>query len=192
MVILRDLNYRGIDWLCKDGLAALDAISYEFIELCASCDFTQIVNKPNLGFFIEILHTDCIGISNSLCAMDWKEVFCGSHIMNEYWLNLYHILQQLLCDYVPVTVIRRHVTNRCQLPKDVRNTVLRKQKAWKRWQRTPNEDNKTAYNTVSRDCSRTLLPYKAKRVYLENKVKNYQFFCFLHILVLLFILHPMV
>ena len=45
-VILRDLNYRGIDWLCKDGPAALNAISCEFIELCASCDFTQIVNKP--------------------------------------------------------------------------------------------------------------------------------------------------
>ena len=45
-VILGDLNYRGIDWLCKDGPAALDTISYEFIELCASCDFTQIVHKP--------------------------------------------------------------------------------------------------------------------------------------------------
>ena len=28
-VILGDLNYRRIDWLCKDGPAALDAISYE-------------------------------------------------------------------------------------------------------------------------------------------------------------------
>ena len=45
-IILGDLNYRGIDWLCKDGPVALDGISYEFLELCASCNLTQVVTEP--------------------------------------------------------------------------------------------------------------------------------------------------
>ena len=208
-MILGDLNYRGVDWLCKDGPVALDAISYEFIELCASYDFTQIANKPTrldkcpdfiltpdpenvLAFDVHpsVLHgkdhslveckwkfrtaksklgiprrnfarTDYIGISNALCANNWKAVFSAYRTINEYWLILYHILQQLIYDYVPMTVIRRHVTNRRHLPKNVRTTIPQRRKAWKRWQHASNEDNKATYDTVSRDCSCTLHRYKA-------------------------------
>ena len=69
---------------------------------------------------------DYIGISNALCAINWKVVFSGCRIINEYWLTLYHILLQLIYDYVPMTVICCHVTNRRHLPKDVRTTILRK------------------------------------------------------------------
>ena len=44
VIILGDLNYRGIKWLNSDGPVALDAISYEFIELCASWDLSQLVS----------------------------------------------------------------------------------------------------------------------------------------------------
>ena len=208
-VILGDLNYRVVDWICKDSPAALDAISYEFIELCASCDFTQIVNRPItfdmcLDFILTpdpenvlavdvhllVLHrkdhnlveckwkfrttesklgiprrkfsrADYIGISNALCAMDWKAMFSGCRTINEYWLTLYHILQQLIYDYVPLTVFHRHVTNRRHLPKDVRATILRKRKAWKRWQRASYKNNKVTYDTVSCDRSHTLDRNKA-------------------------------
>ena len=88
-------------------------------------------------------------------------MFSGCRTINEYWLTLYHILQQLIYDYIPKTAICRHVTNRRHLPKDVRTTILQKRKAWKRWQRAPNEDNKATYDNVSHDCSRTLHRYKA-------------------------------
>ena len=175
-VILGDLSYWWINWLCKDGPAALDAISYEFIELCASSDFTHIVNKPTRldecrDFILRsnpedmlavVVHplvlfrknhnlveckwksriaesnleiprrnfarADYIRISNSLYAMAWKAMFCGCRTINEYWLTFYHILQQLIYDYVPVTFIRRHVTNRRHLPRNVRTKILHKQK----------------------------------------------------------------
>ena len=38
----------------------------------------------------------------------------------------------------------------------------------------------------------TILPYKAKRMYLDKKLKKYQFFVFLHSLVQLFIPHLIV
>ena len=46
IVILGDHNYRGIKWLNSDGPVALDAISYEFIELCASWNLSQLVSQP--------------------------------------------------------------------------------------------------------------------------------------------------
>ena len=69
---------------------------------------------------------DYNGISNALGAMDWKAVFSGCRTINECWLTLYHydILKQLIYEHVLVTVIRRHVTNRRHLPKDVRATYL--------------------------------------------------------------------
>ena len=44
--VLSDLNYRGIEWLHSEGPSALDAISYEFLELCTSWDLTQVVTEP--------------------------------------------------------------------------------------------------------------------------------------------------
>ena len=75
-----------------------------------------------------------------------------------------------------MTVIRRHVTNRRHQPKDVRTIILRKQKAWKRWQRAPNENNKAAYDKVSRDSSRTLHRYKVAEDELLLQLNNRCFF----------------
>ena len=44
--VLGDLNYRCIEWLHSEGPSALDAISYEFLELCTSWDITQVVIEP--------------------------------------------------------------------------------------------------------------------------------------------------
>ena len=46
VIILGDLNYRGIEWLNNDDPVALVAISYEFLELCASWDLFQLVSQP--------------------------------------------------------------------------------------------------------------------------------------------------
>ena len=35
VIMLSDLNYRGIEWLKSDGPVALHSISYVFLELCA-------------------------------------------------------------------------------------------------------------------------------------------------------------
>ena len=103
-------------------------------------------------------------------------MFCDYCTTNEYWLTLYHILRQLIYDYVPMNVIRRHVTICRHLPKDVRTTILRKRKTWKRWQCAPNGDNKAAYNIVSRDCSRTLHRYKAAEEESLLQLNNRCFF----------------
>ena len=75
-----------------------------------------------------------------------------------------------------MTLIRRHVTNRCQLQKYVRTTILRIRKAWKRWQRVPNEDSKATYDTESRDSSRILHRYKVVEEELLLQLNNRCFF----------------
>ena len=52
VILQGDFNFPAINWFSKNGdfgATSDDSLSYEFLELCAAFDLTQVVNKHKRG-----------------------------------------------------------------------------------------------------------------------------------------------
>ncbi len=127
------------------------------------------------------LLADYGSIAHHLSLHHWPITFSKCVTIDDYWLTLRAVLDELVDKFVPVQTKHRETGARChrpRLPKPVRRLVLQKRKAWRCWKRQPTPQLKADFAMASRRCRAAIRQHTAafeNRLLAAGSRKFYRF-----------------